>query len=289
MEHIKRERIGKHQANGHGVCRYVPYIQQSGTSAGTQANTGTSANQNTFTPGQTGVQGQLGDLWSSFMQGNIPSSFTTPQAPMNAYTSNFNQNVAPQIASQYGAGSPQIASQEALGMQQLQGNLYNTGVNNYANALTGGTNYGLGMPTGGAGATTGTAVNAGQTQSTSGINPLAFALQALMAGTSGGGSLSDERLKKDIKPIDKEKAIEQIKKLRSVEFNWNENSLIDDPRLQLGFIAQEVEKVIPEAVIAGNAGDVYLLDKQVIIPVLVAAVQELTERLERLENAKMAH
>lgn len=178
MEHFKRERIGKHQANGHGVCRYVPYQQQQFNQSGVQGQSGTQAN--TYTPGQQGVQGQLGPLWQSFLQGNIPSSFTTPQAPMNAFVSNYNQNVAPGIAAQYGAGSPVNASNEALQMQQMQGNLYNTGVSNYLSGMAGGSNYALGMPTG----TSGT--QAGLTQSqgtqTTGINPLALALQSLLSG-----------------------------------------------------------------------------------------------------------
>jgi hypothetical protein len=164
-------------------------------------------------------------------------------------------------------------------MQQMQGNLYNTGVSNYNNALNSGTNYAL-SSTGQTGQTAGQGQTAQDQSQTSGINPLAFL--ANMLGQIP--QLSDERLKKNIKPLDKEKAIEQIKELRSVEFNWREEAN-DDKRLQLGFIAQEVEQVIPEAVSnAADADNTYLLDKGTIIPVLVAAVQELTERLERLEK-----
>lgn len=183
MQYEKKERRIKHLDYGAGLSMYVPYIQQSGTTAGQQANQGTSAQQNTFTPGQQQVQGDLGNLWQSFMQGNIPSSFTNPAAATNAYQSNFQSQVAPGLAAQYGAGSPVIGSQQALGLAQLQGNLYNTGVNNFLGAMGGGTNYALGMPTGGQGATTGQAAQQGQSQMTSGINPLAFALQALMGGT----------------------------------------------------------------------------------------------------------
>ena len=279
METSKRLPQNKHLPQGLGVKSYVPYQNINSTSLTNSAQAGSSGQQNTFTPGQTQTQGNLGSLWQSFMGGNIPSSFTTPQAPMNAFTSNYNQNIAPGVASTYGAGSPVNASNEALQMQQMQGNLYNTGVQNYNNALNSGTNYAL-SPTGQTGQTAGQGQTAQDQSQTSGINPLAFLANML-------GQLpqpSDERLKKNIKPLDKEKAVEQIKKLRSVEFSWREEAN-DDKRLQLGFIAQEVEQVIPEAVSnAADADNTYLLDKGTIIPVLVAAVQELTERLERLEK-----
>jgi hypothetical protein len=153
---------------------YIPYQYTTQSQTGQQANQGTSQQQNTFTPGQTALQGQLGGLYSALLGGNIPSSFTNPAAATTAYNSNFNTQVAPGLASQYGAGSPVIGSQNALGLAQLQGNLYNTGVQNYTNALTAGSNYGLGMPTGAQGATTGNAQSASQGTSNTDINSLAL-------------------------------------------------------------------------------------------------------------------
>lgn len=181
MERISKQQPNKHLPQGHGVRNYVPYQQLSTTSQAGQAQTGTSAQQNTFTPGQTGVQGQLGNLYSQFLQGNIPSSFTNPAAATNAYQSNFNTQVAPGLASQYGAGSPVIGSQNALGLAQLQGNLYNTGVQNYTNALTAGSNYGLGMPTGATGSTAGQAAQSSTQDQNSNINGLAF-LASILGG-----------------------------------------------------------------------------------------------------------
>lgn len=174
MQYQKRPLEHKHLAKGHGIRQYVPYQNLTTNQQTGQAQTGTSQQQNTFTPGQTGVQNNLGGLWQSFLQGNIPSSFTNPAAATNAYQSNFNTQVAPGLAAQYGAGSPVIGSQNALGLAQLQGNLYNTGVQNYAGALGGGTNYALGMPTGGVGATAAQAAGTMNQTQTSGINPLAF-------------------------------------------------------------------------------------------------------------------
>lgn len=170
MEHSNKSRRVKHLPDSNGVRNYVPYQQQQFNQSGVQGQSGTQAN--TYTAGQTGVQGQLGPLWQSFLQGNIPSSFTNPAAATTAYNSNFNQNIAPGLASTYGAGSPQIASNNALGLAQLQGNLYNTGVSNYLSGMAGGSNYALGMPVGTSGTTAGLSQSQGTQQT--GINPLAF-------------------------------------------------------------------------------------------------------------------
>jgi hypothetical protein len=176
MEHRELRRRQKHIPDFHSVRNYVPYQNQQYNQTSGQAGTGSTSN--VYTPGQQGLQGNLGNLWQSFLSGNIPGSFTNPQAATNAYQSNFQSQVAPGLAAQYGAGSPVIGSQNALGLAQLQGQLYNTGVNNFLGAMGGGTNYALGMPTG----TTSGQVGANMTQGTqtTGINPWAYLLQDLL-------------------------------------------------------------------------------------------------------------
>jgi hypothetical protein len=181
MKHQKRAVEHKHLTKGYGVRNYVPYLQTTQNQTAQQANTGTTAQNNTYGVGQTNLQGNLGSLYQSLLGGNIPSSFTNPAAATTAYNSNFQQQVAPGMAATLGAGSPAINSQNALGLAQLQGNLYNTGVQNYSNALGQATNYGL-TPTGGTGSTTGQGASASQGQSTSNINPLALLISSLLGG-----------------------------------------------------------------------------------------------------------
>lgn len=185
MEHQKRHVEHKHLAKGHGVCGYVPYQQSQYSSTTAQQDTGnqTQQNQNTYTPGQLGVQGNLGNLYQQLLSGNIPSSFTNPTAATQAYQNNFNSQVAPGIAAQNGAGSPAIASQQALGLSQLQGQLYNSGVQNYLGALGQGTQYAL-SPTGisGNAQSNTTSQQATQGNQTVGTNPLVFLANLLGAG-----------------------------------------------------------------------------------------------------------
>lgn len=106
-----------------------------------------------------------------------------------------------------------------------------------------------------------------------------------VAGTSAYVNLSDERYKKDIKPI--ENALDKILSLKGITFNWDKSNTdmnLDDAN-HIGLIAQEVEKVLPQAVTTGTDENMI---KSVaytdIVPVLIEAIKELTEKVNQLEN-----
>lgn len=86
--------------------------------------------------------------------------------------------------------------------------------------------------------------------------------------------VSDQRLKKYITPI--QDGLSTVMSLKPVTFFWKDltNHNTTDPREQYGFIAQDVQKVLPSAV--GESPDGYLtLDKTALISPLVKAVQQL--------------
>ena len=112
---------------------------------------------------------------------------------------------------------------------------------------------------------------------------------------------SDERLKTGLKPITS--ALDKVNSLRAVTYYQNE--LADDlmsvkqPERQVGIIAQDIQKVLPEVVkIApfdattdkdGNkiskSGENYLtVQYEKIVPLLVAAIQELNDKVVNLEE-----
>ena len=99
---------------------------------------------------------------------------------------------------------------------------------------------------------------------------------------------SDGRYKKDVKEI--EGALGKISKLRGVSFLWNGEEFPDknfDNNDHVGFIAQDVRRVIPEIVSEGEDG--YLsLDYGKLTPVLVQAVKELRAENDNLK-ARLAH
>jgi hypothetical protein len=95
------------------------------------------------------------------------------------------------------------------------------------------------------------------------------------------GSISDLRLKENIQGIDIQIALETINKLRPVTFDWRQDIFNEEHRGQsdIGFIAQEVEEVIPEAVSEFNeinSGIKYKnLRHERMIPYLIGGMQEL--------------
>jgi trimeric autotransporter adhesin len=105
---------------------------------------------------------------------------------------------------------------------------------------------------------------------------------------------SDRRLKKNINDI--KYGLDEIMRLQAVTYNWKDN---DDKRLQLGFIAQDVEKIVPEIVTKSGISDeeferlekkgekvtdTYGMQYTGLIPVLVKAVQEQQKVIEDKTN-----
>ncbi len=108
------------------------------------------------------------------------------------------------------------------------------------------------------------------------------------AGTSWT-NLSDQRFKKNVTSIDS--ALGIVGKLRGVTFDWRvgEFGNRDFPTgKQVGFVAQEVEKVLPEIVTTDNEG--YKgVEYANLTAVLVEAVKELKaeNEIRQKENAKL--
>jgi hypothetical protein len=103
---------------------------------------------------------------------------------------------------------------------------------------------------------------------------------------------SDARLKQNISQITY--GLDAIAALNPVKFNWIDGfEPSEDGKDMLGFVAQEVLEVIPEA-IELFGGDINLngqlietplrVNEKFIIPVLVKAIQELSAKITILEN-----
>jgi hypothetical protein len=85
---------------------------------------------------------------------------------------------------------------------------------------------------------------------------------------------SDGRRKTDIRPITNYTTI--LSSIQGVHFRWNNSGMYD-----IGVIAQDLQRALPEAVIEGPDGLQVAYMK--LIPVLVEAVKELQERVRVLE------
>jgi len=94
------------------------------------------------------------------------------------------------------------------------------------------------------------------------------------------GSASDERLKENIVPL--EKGLAEVENIQTYTFNYK-----DRPEDTLpGVIAQEIEQILPEVVYdIEMEDDTYKAVRyQQIVPVLVNAIKELSEKVKELET-----
>jgi hypothetical protein len=101
-------------------------------------------------------------------------------------------------------------------------------------------------------------------------------------------TVSDGRLKTNVVPVSN--GLEIVEKLRPVFYDWdrrNPKASAFEPKHQVGFIAQEVEKVLPEVVNRGE--DSYRsLEYGKMVSVVIAAVKELYQQVRGIhaDNAQ---
>ena len=95
------------------------------------------------------------------------------------------------------------------------------------------------------------------------------------------GTPSDKNYKENIKPI--ESALDKAMKLQGVTFDWKKSDSILDIKEDIGFIAQDVQKVLPELVRENENGKLSLRH-QGIAPILLEAIKELKAEIEKLKT-----
>jgi hypothetical protein len=93
---------------------------------------------------------------------------------------------------------------------------------------------------------------------------------------------SDVRLKENITTIPN--ALNKVESLRGVNFTWKDTER-KGSNLRMGFIAQEVEEVIPEVVhTQDDERKTKAVEYQYITGLLVEAVKELSNKVKELES-----
>lgn len=107
------------------------------------------------------------------------------------------------------------------------------------------------------------------------VNGNLFANQNVVAYSS-----SDSRLKENITVI--ENALDKIKKISGVMFDWKEGHELDRKH-DTGVIAQEVEEVLPEVVITRQDG-YKAVRYEKIIGLVVQAIKELSDQVDELNK-----
>ena len=97
--------------------------------------------------------------------------------------------------------------------------------------------------------------------------------------TNGITVSSDIRLKENFEPMSN--ALELVSQLNGIYYTWKKDAGTDKPR-KLGFIAQEVEKVIPELVKTDSEG-MKSVDYVSVVPVLVEAIKHQQKQIDELK------
>ena len=110
---------------------------------------------------------------------------------------------------------------------------------------------------------------------------------------------SDGRLKTNVKEIDN--AVDKVKAIRGVTYDWNELAAtfgFNSDKKQVGVIAQEVQKVLPEVIKAAPfdtiqedgsigpslSGENYLtVQYDKIVPLLIEAIKEQQKQIDELK------
>ena len=109
---------------------------------------------------------------------------------------------------------------------------------------------------------------------------------------------SDGRLKTNVATI--ENAIDKVKKIRGVTFDWVDNITSEydfhpASMHETGVIAQEIQEVIPDAVVtapfngnytrkSGTDHNFLTVDKDKIVPLLIEAIKEQQQQIEELQE-----
>jgi hypothetical protein len=94
---------------------------------------------------------------------------------------------------------------------------------------------------------------------------------------------SDERMKKNIQDISN--ALDKVKAMNGKTYQWNTDKFKDrgmDNNRQYGFIAQDLMKVLPEAVVKKDDG-YYAVNYNEVIPVLTEAIKEQQKQIDDLK------
>lgn len=98
-------------------------------------------------------------------------------------------------------------------------------------------------------------------------------------------SSSDARLKRDISTINH--GLDKVRKMNGVSYFWKKDRN-DDQRMKYGFIAQNIQAVLPSAVMEDHEG--YLsVEYNAIAPVMLEAIKELDKKDQQQDEAIERH
>jgi len=196
------------------------------------------------------------------------------------------------VTSNYGVGIQGIGGYKGVEAVNQSTSGTNYALNAYANgANTSGTNYGIRS------SASGGYINYGVYASASGGTTNWAGYFSGNVYSTGSFSSSDKNLKKNINPLSG--ALKKVMQLQGVNYEWKSDSELSSIKKnsdkkdensksfnfpkgnQIGVIAQDVEKVLPELVLTDGDG-LKSVDYVKIVPVLIEAIKEQQKQIEKL-------
>jgi len=110
---------------------------------------------------------------------------------------------------------------------------------------------------------------------------------AVFVGADGqlGTAISSRRYKENIEEINKKELLERFARIIPVMFSYKNDPM---QTRTYGMIAEELEKVMPELVAKDKDGNPASIAYHLFTPLLIAMIQQLQERVEKLEKAEIA-
>ncbi|MCD8455229.1 tail fiber domain-containing protein [Tenacibaculum finnmarkense genomovar ulcerans] len=106
---------------------------------------------------------------------------------------------------------------------------------------------------------------------------------------------SDKRKKENIKSLNSKHCLEKITKIKSREYNFKQNiglstkksttkKKLDLHKKEFGFLAQDLQNIIPEVVEYDLKNDDYYVNYTAIIPLLVESIKEQQKTIQKLNR-----
>ncbi|WP_419801414.1 tail fiber domain-containing protein [Mucilaginibacter sp.] len=215
--------------------------------------------------------------------GTTPSQKLDVNGNINAASSIFldgtNSNTGTKTPGLYfgGSGSGEvIASKRTTGTDQYGIDFYTS--SNLRMSVTNNGNVGIGTITPGSKLTVAgdiaPATDAGSNLGTS------SARWSNIYAANGTINTSDKRLKTNIKNLNY--GLKEILALQPVSYNWKKTPQTDK---QLGLIAQDVRKIVPEVVVGDEAKENLGMKYAELVPVLINAIKEQQKEIDDLKKA----
>ena len=124
--------------------------------------------------------------------------------------------------------------------------------------------------------------------SVAGVNKAVFTIlsdgKTFSFNGTGGSVSSDARLKQDITPLNN--SLQKVMQLNGYSYRFKTNA--NNPQKEIGVLAQEVNKVLPEAVFTDLKG-MYSVSYNALVPLLINAVKEQQGEIEilKMQNAEL--